>query len=316
MQLSNSLSASPLTMHTRFFQFFCSLFLCICSCKENIEPSLIKIKTISDITISQAVFTGEIVKIGDAQITAYGVVFDTIRHVGMNSRFRLNNSGSPTTAGEFSIKASHLIPDKTYYIKAFITDKHKTYLSDEVSFKTLGFTIKDFSPKAGVADGRISIRGSNFSPELGENVVYFIGDQPNDAVKAYIEKATDSVLTVISPRQQAGRALRIAVTIHGSTVHSQEKYQCLSSSAFSPHYGRAGDLINVLIYDYLKTNAIITIGGKVAEQIGTANYGADIRQYTCRVPQGLPPGTVKLEVSTEDKLPALPSTDNDFLVYE
>ncbi len=77
-------------------------------------------------------------------------------------------------------------------------------------------TFSSFSPSSGPVGTTVTIKGSNFSPVIYSNIVYF------GAVQAVVTAATNSTLTVTVP---AGATYQpITVTTNGLTVSSQQPF--------------------------------------------------------------------------------------------
>jgi hypothetical protein len=98
------------------------------------EASLPSLSTISlsDITDSSAICGGNITDNGGAPITARGVCWNTSGNPTISDS--CTNDGSGT--GEYNSNITGLLPNTTYYVKAYATNNNETAYGDELIFTT------------------------------------------------------------------------------------------------------------------------------------------------------------------------------------
>ena len=90
-------------------------------------------KTVSDITDNSATLGGNITFAGFPEYTERGVCYSTSRNPTTND-IKLTVAGNG--AGEYTINATDLIPNTTYYVRAYAINDAGVAYGNEVSFKT------------------------------------------------------------------------------------------------------------------------------------------------------------------------------------
>ncbi len=89
--------------------------------------------SVSDITKVSAVTGGVITDDGGQTVTARGICWSTTPNPDLNNSFTLDDSGT----GSFSSSINGLLPNTTYYVKAYSTNSVGTAYGEQESFTTL-----------------------------------------------------------------------------------------------------------------------------------------------------------------------------------
>jgi uncharacterized protein (TIGR02145 family) len=97
-------------------------------------PDLVT-SAVSLVTSSTAISGGKIIYDGGAPITASGIVWSTNPRPEISLSTKTFNGAS---VGTFISKISNLIPNTTYYVRAYATNSQGTNYGSEVIFKTVG----------------------------------------------------------------------------------------------------------------------------------------------------------------------------------
>ncbi len=121
------------------------------------NPATIPIITttlVSEITQIQATSGGKVTSDGASVISARGVCWSTSQHPVISDFVKY--AGSET--GEYSSIMSGLIPNTTYYLRAFATNRVGTAYGNELSFKTLRY---ELIFNSGLTYGTVSDRDGN-----------------------------------------------------------------------------------------------------------------------------------------------------------
>ena len=88
---------------------------------------------VSDITESAAVCGGNVTSSGGSAITARGVCWDTAHNPVVSGSHTTDSTGT----GTFTSYITGLLPNTTYYVRAYVTNAAGTAYGSEVSFATL-----------------------------------------------------------------------------------------------------------------------------------------------------------------------------------
>ncbi|MGC3979089.1 MAG: arabinogalactan endo-1,4-beta-galactosidase [Paludibacteraceae bacterium] len=127
--------------HTFFFKrqavFAFVLFTFLVSCKsEKIETSnlpTVKTTAITNITATTATSGGSVTTLGNNEITQKGICWSTKSNPTVNDEKTQSGSGK----GIFISYLTNLLPNTTYYVRAYGINQHGTSYGNEYSFKTL-----------------------------------------------------------------------------------------------------------------------------------------------------------------------------------
>jgi uncharacterized protein (TIGR02145 family) len=110
------------------------------SCKEVEKEMVVLTGSASDILITSADVSGEIIDLGDGAIKQHGHCYSTTPDPTLsNSKTELN---VPLGIGGFVSHLSNLTAGTNYYVKAYIRNENEIKYGDEISFKThAGFIV-------------------------------------------------------------------------------------------------------------------------------------------------------------------------------
>lgn len=107
-------------------------------CVKNIVPTLTT-TTATAITLTDATSGGNITDDGGATISAYGVCWSTNHNPAISDSKTIDGSGINT----FSSSMTGLLPNTTYYYRAYATNSSGTAYGSELSFNTSSILIGD-----------------------------------------------------------------------------------------------------------------------------------------------------------------------------
>jgi uncharacterized protein (TIGR02145 family) len=117
----------------KFFGVILILIL-ISSCKKKTDPPSLTTKAITGITTISAISGGDISDDGGASIISKGVCWNTTDKPVVTDLKTTDSDGS----GSFTSNISSLLPNTTYFVRAYATNSAGTSYGSSVSFKTLG----------------------------------------------------------------------------------------------------------------------------------------------------------------------------------
>ena len=148
-----------------------TLTVLVFSCqKDEWDYSFPYIKTIGveNVNDTSAVFTGEIVNLGNANITEYGC---RIHYVG---DIELLSDEIGNKEGEFSIKlSSYLRKDKTLFLTAYAKTNEYTVLGEQISYKCIESVLPEIisiTPISGTTDTKRTMVVENFVENYGYSI--------------------------------------------------------------------------------------------------------------------------------------------------
>lgn len=98
----------------------------------NKLPPTIATNEVSSITATSAVCGGEVISDGGASITARGVCYSTAPNPTINNNHTSNGNGT----GSFVSNLTGLLPNTTYYVKAYATNSIGTSYGEQKTFTT------------------------------------------------------------------------------------------------------------------------------------------------------------------------------------
>lgn len=140
---------------------------------EAPQVPVIETGLVSDIACNSAVVAGEIVKVGvSSGVSGYGHVWsmDPLPDIDdFNTKH-----GATLSATSYVSTLTDLLPNKTYYVRAYATNELGTSFGSEMSFKTLPDVMllktssaKDITHNAATLSGSITYYGGNNVKEYG-----------------------------------------------------------------------------------------------------------------------------------------------------
>ena len=107
----------------------CMLF----SCKPDPEKPTVTTLEVSNITATTAKSGGKVLSDGDADVTSRGICWSKSQNPTVNSSHTNNVNG----VGSYISTMSDLVPNTTYYVRAYATNSAGISYGNEVSFTTL-----------------------------------------------------------------------------------------------------------------------------------------------------------------------------------
>jgi uncharacterized protein (TIGR02145 family) len=113
-------------------------------CKKDPSLAILKTNNVTDITINSVTSGGEITSNGGADITARGLCWSTSQNPVIAGSYTTEGKGS----GSFSSTVTGLIPNTTYYIRAYATNSAGTAYGNEVSSTTTALVVPALSTVA------------------------------------------------------------------------------------------------------------------------------------------------------------------------
>lgn len=103
------------------------------SCEEKPKPPTVTTTSVSEISYTTAKSGGEVTDEGGSPVISNGICWNTSADPTISNTKSTNGSG----IGSFTSELAQLIPNTTYFIKAYATNSAGTGYGDQVTFKTL-----------------------------------------------------------------------------------------------------------------------------------------------------------------------------------
>ena len=140
---------------------------------EAPQPPVVKTGDVSEITCASAVVAGEIAKLGvDEGVTQYGHVW-SLSSAPTTSDFKTEKGKSSDTS-IYNSALNDLLPNRTYYVRAYAENKLGTAYGNEVTFTTLPDVMtlttsaaSDVTHNAATLGGTVTYYGGNAVKEYG-----------------------------------------------------------------------------------------------------------------------------------------------------
>lgn len=199
------------------------LILIMFSCKNDNEFDFALIQTgdVTDIDGTGAIFHARISDLSNSNIIQYGFVWSKRPNPELNNSEKYVLPGAPTINIVSAKITTTLQANETYYVRAFIQNRHHITYGKEVVFQSLGSSapdIVDFYPKTGNLNDTLQIVGSNFSYIPDNNKVYF------DVFQANVIRAVQDTLFVVIPENLDKPSSTLSVSIFGNKANSVEQF--------------------------------------------------------------------------------------------
>jgi N-acetylneuraminic acid mutarotase len=112
--------------------FFTTWMIIFVGCKKDAEIPTLTTTEVSDITPTSATTGGSVNFSGGAEVSARGVCWGTSHNPTIDFAKTFDGTGS----GTFASVIAGLIPNTTYYIRAYATNSAGTAYGNEISFKS------------------------------------------------------------------------------------------------------------------------------------------------------------------------------------
>lgn len=223
-------------MKIRIGILLCLLWLF--SCQKDYFVPLIITGQVTNVDQSGAVFHANITSIGDKPILEYGFVWDTISNPTIETAEKFIIS-QPAEIGTLSAKIkSGLIPDETYFVRAFIRNSDITTYGEETSFLSHGSAmpfITGIIPLEGSLGDTLIIFGKNFSNRSSE--VKF------DQITATIVRSSQDTLFVIVPSTLKNKKSAVTLSNLNQVIAAKDSFSLISPKiyGFEANKGTYGD---------------------------------------------------------------------------
>jgi IPT/TIG domain len=233
-----------------------------CNDEEVVYPKIETVE-ITPVSASNFLVKGNIISSGNSLVLEYGFVYSTLSVPDIFQGTKVV-VGNTAVTGAFEKNISLQTPGTTggytLFVRAFITNQKGTVYGAVKEFTVPTLIVTSVVPLVAKTGAEITINGSNFSSNEGENVVTF-----NDVVAEIIETtATQLVVTVppgiIYPSYQ--EYYTIYVTTGGQRVDATENFRVLPTvTDFSPKTGTFGTTITITGSDFYPFETSLRIGG-------------------------------------------------------
>lgn len=232
---------------SRYGLLFCLAVLCIGSCKKELDEHP-QITTEDPVvtSVNSMEFKGEIIKIGDFDISDYGFVYGTYGNIDTQTGIRVS-MGRDVNTGKYSTVVNGLLDQgfgNTIYVRSYITNSNGTVYG---AVKTATLPIPSASsvvPMMGKVGDEITISGQFYTANADEVTVYFAD------VAAIIKTMDNTKIVVEVPSGiQAGHnnTIEIALQIGQQryTVNYGFQIQALITD-FTPKTGLIGSTVTLV----------------------------------------------------------------------
>ena len=134
-------------------------------------PPVVETNSVTDITPTTAKSGGNVTHDGGSTVTARGIVWSSSQNPTTQNNEGITYNGTGT--GSFTSDITGLIPDNTYFVRAYATNNEGTGYGEQISFSTLDCNI---NPGI-ISEDQLICSGS--SPEE------FTGNLPSGGIGAY-----------------------------------------------------------------------------------------------------------------------------------
>ena len=115
--------------------FLIALAMILTSCKPEIEKPTVVTKSVGEVTKTSAKVVGQVAADGGAEVTERGVCWNTTAAPEViDYRMKDVESG----LGIYEVNVANLLPNTTYYVRAYATNEKGVSYGDEKTFTTLG----------------------------------------------------------------------------------------------------------------------------------------------------------------------------------
>ncbi|MBR5147045.1 MAG: formylglycine-generating enzyme family protein [Bacteroidales bacterium] len=157
----------------RFF-YFTMILLCavLVGCKPDTEAPTVFTQEVSDIAINTASVVYNVESDGGAEVTSRGVCWDTIQNPTIDN----DKTNDGTGIGIFTSELSNLVPQKTYYVRAYAVNSVGVSYGEEKSFVTL----EEEEEVIQLENKTITVNGVTFTMVAVEGGLFAMGAQNVD----------------------------------------------------------------------------------------------------------------------------------------
>ena len=114
--------------------FLIALAMILTSCKPEIEKPTVVTKSVGEVTETSAKVVGQVTADGGAEVTERGVCWNTTATPEVID-YRMKDAEGGL--GIYEVNVANLLPNTTYYVRAYATNETGTAYGEEKSFTTL-----------------------------------------------------------------------------------------------------------------------------------------------------------------------------------
>jgi hypothetical protein len=222
------------------------LLVVLFSCQKEAETDFPLIQTgeVTSISEKGAAFHARLVYVERSDIDEYGFVWDENKEPEYLSSEKIIFKGSPERDNTISsFISTTLIPDKIYFVRAYVKSNTHIVYGRTVSFISLGSGapgIENFHPKEGNLGDTLTLTGSNFSYQMKDNIVLF------EKEPGMVTYATQDTLKVIVPESLKDTTSTLTVSIKNNQAAFGEKFKLLAPKIMD-FYPREANLKDTII---------------------------------------------------------------------
>lgn len=147
-----------------------------CATEEPTVPS-VSTQAVSNIKATRAKGSGNLFSNGGTAILATGVCWDTSATPTIDDFFTQANSN----AGSFSYDMKWLMPNTTYYVRAYATNAYGISYGQAVSFKTDSISAVGDSIQGGIIAYILTSTDAGYDPNVQHGLIVSLQDQSTSA---------------------------------------------------------------------------------------------------------------------------------------
>ena len=260
------------------------------SCETLVAPKKLPVlstETISSITQNTAVCGGNITSDNGLEVTARGVCWNLKPNPTINDSLTKDAAGT----GKFVSNLNNLLPDTTYYVRAYATNSDGTAYGLQVTFRTL----KGILPLLSTTK---AINLTDISATSGGNITFNGGTIISERGVCW---STNPLPTIANNKTSDGNGSGIFTsTITGLTEGTTYYIRSFAVNNTGVGYGNQ-DTIKTLTKPTLNTNAIKSITKTSAISGGNINFDGGTPITSRGIVWGTSPNpTISLNTKTTD----------------
>jgi len=130
------------------------------------SPATVTTQAISGLTTTSAECGGNVSDEGDSPVTQRGVCFRTSPNPTISNSITVDGAG----AGSFTSELMGLIPNTTYYVRAYAVNSAGISYGNEVSFNTISGIVAMSTTAASNVDFHSVVTGGNITSDGGDDI--------------------------------------------------------------------------------------------------------------------------------------------------
>jgi len=230
----------------------------------------VQTNAVTEISFQQAKLNGDLINNGNQLILAKGFCIGTTTNPGLGTATVVPGN----TLGTFEYTATALVPNTTYYVRAFATSTSGTAYGQEVSFTTLPLTtpsvstgtVSEVSSTSATATGRVTATGGSPISDTG----FCWATTPNptvaDSTLALGAGSADFIATISNLTASTTYYLRAYATNAQGTSYGNE--QVFTTTILQLATLSATTVTAVLYTTATISGQVITDGGTTVTQRG------------------------------------------------